>query len=41
MPIVGRTKFKQKLSTRPVENKRNDLTIAARQLQDNVFVIKR
>ena len=41
MPIVGRTKFNQKLSTRPVENKRNDLTIAARQLQDNVFVIKR
>ena len=40
-PIVARTKFKQKVSTRPIENIRNDLTLISKQLKDNVFVIKR
>ena len=40
-PLVARTKFKQRVSTRPVENKRNDLTLISRQLKNNVFVIKR
>ena len=40
-PIVARTKFKQKVSTRPIENIRNDLTLISKQLKNNVFVIKR
>jgi hypothetical protein len=40
-PIVGRPKFNQRLNTRPVENKRNDLTIASSQLKNNIFAIKR